>query len=73
MPLDESDGVLCPDLGVSAVLITSSQTMMDGPLKRLPAGFDEVEIAVLDWIAAEGRRAGRSIVRSSGPGAWGGR
>ena len=47
--------------------------MMEGPSKRLPAGFDEVEIAVLDWIAAEGRRAGRSIVRSRSSGARGGR
>lgn len=29
----------------------------------LPAGFDAVDIAVLDWIAAEGRRAGRRFVR----------
>lgn len=28
---------------------------------RLPAGFDDVDIAVLDWIAAEGRRLGRSL------------
>jgi hypothetical protein len=31
--------------------------------RLLPAGFDETDIAVLDWIAAEGRRAGRSFVR----------
>ena len=30
---------------------------------RLPAGFDDVDVAVLDWIAAEGRRIGRSFVR----------
>jgi hypothetical protein len=27
------------------------------PAPRLPAGFDEVDIAILEWIAAEGRRA----------------
>jgi hypothetical protein len=26
----------------------------------LPAGFNCTDIAVLDWIAAEGRRQGRS-------------
>jgi hypothetical protein len=31
--------------------------------RPVPAGFDETDIAVLDWIAAEGRRAGRSFVR----------
>ena len=30
---------------------------------RLPAGFEEVDIAILDWIAREGRRVGRSLVR----------
>jgi len=32
------------------------------PVPRLPAGFDDVDIAVLDWIAAEGRRLGRSLL-----------
>jgi hypothetical protein len=27
----------------------------------LPAGFEAVDIAVLEWIAAEGRRAGRHL------------
>ena len=30
---------------------------------RLPAGFEEVDIAILDWIAAEGRRVGRRFAR----------
>lgn len=29
----------------------------------LPAGFDEVDVAILEWIAAEGRRLGRVIAR----------
>jgi len=29
---------------------------------RLPAGFDDVDLAVLDWIAAEGRRLGRGLL-----------
>jgi hypothetical protein len=28
-----------------------------GPVSRLAAGFDDIDIAILDWIAAEGRRA----------------
>jgi len=32
------------------------------PPPRLPCGFDAADAAVLDWIAAEGRRAGRRIV-----------
>ena len=30
---------------------------------RLPAGFDAVDVAILDWIAAEGRRLGRTFAR----------
>jgi hypothetical protein len=29
---------------------------------RLPAGFEEVDVAILDWIAAEARRMGRRVV-----------
>jgi hypothetical protein len=32
-----------------------------GPAQPLPAGFDEVDIAILEWIATEGRRAGRGF------------
>jgi hypothetical protein len=31
--------------------------------RRLPAGFGAVDVAILDWIAAEGRRAGGNFVR----------
>lgn len=30
--------------------------------RRLPEGYDGADIAVLEWIAAEGRRTGRSFV-----------
>jgi hypothetical protein len=33
------------------------------PMRRLPAGFEKVDVAILDWIAAEGRRASRSLLR----------
>jgi hypothetical protein len=29
----------------------------------LPAGFDLVDAAILEWIAAEGRRVSRGLVR----------
>jgi hypothetical protein len=47
-------------------VIAHSQIVVAPPAKlvpRLPAGFDEWDIAVLDWIAAEGRRVGRRFVR----------
>ena len=30
----------------------------------LPAGFDSVDAAILEWIAIEGRRGGRDLVRN---------
>ena len=30
----------------------------------LPAGFDSVDAAILEWIAMEGRRGGRDLVRN---------
>ena len=33
------------------------------PAEHLPAGYDEVDLAILEWIATEGRRAGRHVVR----------
>ena len=49
-----------------AALIAHSPIVAPQPPKpatRLPAGFDDVDVAILDWIAAEGRRVGRSFVR----------
>jgi hypothetical protein len=28
---------------------------------RLPIGYDDADIAILEWIAAEGQRLGRSV------------
>jgi hypothetical protein len=53
------------DLDTLAMVIARSQIVVADPAlrerlpQRLPSGFDEVDVAVLDWIAAEGRRAGR--------------
>ena len=30
--------------------------------RRLPAGFDEVDVAILEWIAAEGRARRTSLL-----------
>jgi hypothetical protein len=32
-------------------------------LAALPDHFDKVDLAILDWIAAEGRRIGRNVAR----------
>ncbi len=43
-------------------LIARSQIVVAAPAKSaalFPAGFDEVDVAILDWIATEGRRLGR--------------
>ena len=32
-------------------------------LAALPDHFDKVDLAILDWLAAEGRRIGRHVVR----------
>jgi hypothetical protein len=52
-----------PDLDTLAAVIAHSQIVVVDRVRRLPAGFDDVDVAILDWIAAEGRRAGRSYAR----------
>lgn len=52
-----------PDLETLAAIIARSPIVIADPaprLARLPAHFDEVDLAILDWIAAEGRRIGRA-------------
>ena len=47
-------------------MIAHSQIVVAQPAKpapHFPAGFDEVDISILDWIAAEGQRIGRCFVR----------
>ena len=53
------------DLETLAAVIARSQILVVDriPRRRLPAGFEDADVAILDWIAAEGRRAGRSFVR----------
>jgi len=53
------------DLETLAAVIARSQIVVveRTPRRRLPAGFDDVDVAVLDWIAAEARRTSRGFVR----------
>jgi hypothetical protein len=54
-----------PTVGTLAAVIARSQIVVAAstrPAPCLPAGFDDVDLAVLDWIAAEGRRLGRSLL-----------
>jgi hypothetical protein len=55
-----------PDVETLRAVIAHSQIVVTQPAghrRGFPAGFDETDIAVLDWIAAEGRRAGHAFVR----------
>jgi hypothetical protein len=46
-----------PSLATLAVVIARSQIVVEAAAihRPLPADFDDVDIAILDWIAAEGR------------------
>ncbi len=52
-----------PDVETLAAVIAHSQIVVAEPRRRLPAEFDAVDIAILDWIIAESRYAGRRYVR----------
>jgi hypothetical protein len=47
-----------------ATIARSPIVVAQAPARRgLPDGFEDVDVAMLDWIAAEGRRVGRSLIR----------
>ena len=53
-----------PDIATLAAMIAYSEIVVPQPpryLECLPAGYEEIDVAVLDWIAAEGRRVGRGL------------
>jgi hypothetical protein len=56
-----------PDIATLAAMIAHSQIVVREPQRsafdHLPPGFDEVDVFILDWIAAGGRRAAPAIVR----------
>ena len=48
---------------ILVTMVAHSQIVVAQPAKPtpdFPAGFDEVDISILEWIAAEGRRVGRT-------------
>jgi hypothetical protein len=51
-----------PDVDTLAAVIAHSQIVVAEPARRCLAGFDEVDLAILDWIIAESRFAGRSYL-----------
>ena len=54
-----------PEVATLMAVIAHSQivVVVAETAKPLPAGYDDVDIAILEWIAAEGRRAGQALVR----------
>ena len=53
-----------------AAVIVHSQIVVaqpHSPIAALPAGFEDLDIAVLDWIAVEGRPSRPQLLRY-GPG-----
>jgi hypothetical protein len=51
-------------LATLEAIIAHSQIVVHAPARParpLPAGFEAVDLAILEWIAAEGRRAGRRL------------
>ncbi len=56
-----------PDIATLSAVIAHSQIVVriavSEQLSRLPVEFDEVDLAILDWIADQGRRAGGRFVR----------
>jgi hypothetical protein len=62
--MDVTSGTNYPDPGTLAAVIARSQIVIAAlrpEVRHLPAGFDDADIAILEWIAAEGRRAGRQF------------
>lgn len=53
------------DLETIVAVIARSPIVVAGAVarRRLPPGYDEADVAILDWIAAEGRRAGQNFIR----------
>ncbi len=49
------------DLEALAAAIARSPIVVAQPVAHLPAGFEEIDVAILDWITAEGRRLGRGF------------
>ena len=58
------DGSNFPDLATLSAVIANSEIYAPAPAgnsRPLPPGFDATDRAILEWIAAEGRRSGRRL------------
>ena len=62
MKMAGSDVKTFADVETLAAVIAHSQIVVAAPRRRLPAGFDEVDIAILDWIVAETRYVGGNFM-----------
>jgi hypothetical protein len=49
------------DLHTLVSVVSRSPILVSAPAPLLPAGLDEVDLAVLDWIVAHVRRAERTF------------
>jgi hypothetical protein len=47
----------------SQIVVAALKAERVAKSRFMPAGFDDVDIAILEWIAAEGRRHGRGFAR----------
>jgi hypothetical protein len=54
---------ISPDLSTLTAVIAHSQIVVTlAAAQRFPAGYDDQDVAILQWIAAEGCHAKRSYV-----------
>jgi hypothetical protein len=60
MKMAGSDVEMLADVETLAAVIAHSQIVVAAPAQRFLAGFDEADIAILDWIVAESRRTSRA-------------
>jgi hypothetical protein len=54
----------CSDLETLTLTIAHSPIVVAAPaaaMARLPAGYDQVDVAILRWIAVEGRRTSHLV------------
>ena len=69
MAIDQYPDFQRPDVELLAAVIACSEIVVarllaqPTPRRRLPTGFEDVDVAILDWIAREGRRVGRGLIR----------
>jgi hypothetical protein len=53
-----------PDIATLTAMISHSQIVVPEPPRAFdcfPAGYEDIDVAILDWIAAEGRRVGAGL------------